>query len=638
MANSYIDPSLVALAAQSTGPGWEWNPGQTFVTAFNNAQENQRLQQKRAEEAELASILLPAKRAEAEFNIKKLAYDSQLLEKIYRTKSAALDQSYRGITSAVGGSSTSGSPTSAQPESQQQPESGFRLYEGADAGSQNTAAPRVAASAGSKPNAYYSQDNFNLDGAPFEDKNPLFALATDDLGDRILTDPTTMGAGTPAAAAKVADSAPVDFALQTTTPLGATGSAPSMLGPETSAEKQADDTYSGYDFSNLPDAPAQKTPQSSGDPFHDWATTTLREDAANWKQRRRELNMRNARGEFRNNSQFMSLYKAQEDEISSLIGSQYDKLDPEQKKNFEELRKADVDPLDAFVQVATSRPRRKTSGDDFAAISDSLNQSSYRLVEMKKAGMSETSAPFLAELETNKQIQQKYNRRVPLEQVHTLQAELANLTIARDNGEIDEATYTEKTNPVLQNMALARREAIANGDRVVTLNDYTADNGLDYESLASELEKYNGGVVGISGVFDGKQRFTTRKVTDSFIRSVRAGNLLEKPTQAAAVEPKPAAAPTTNPFTSDEQAKASTAIQESVDRRKKELAESSEKRAERNKIESIKFQIEQLTKEKSLIVPLPGPNGLDYKSAEERWNQIDDELQKLRGQLAELDR
>lgn len=83
------------------GPGWEWNPGQTFVTAFNNAQENQRLQQKRAEEAELAAILLPAKRAEAEFNIKKLALDSQLIEKIYKTRSAALDESYRGVNQAV---------------------------------------------------------------------------------------------------------------------------------------------------------------------------------------------------------------------------------------------------------------------------------------------------------------------------------------------------------------------------------------------------------------------------------------------------------------------------------------------------------------------------------------------------------
>jgi hypothetical protein len=71
-----------------------------------------------AMEQELANILLPAKKAEAEFNIKKLSYDSQLLEKIYNTKSAALDASYRGITAAVsGGGQQSGSATTATPAS-----------------------------------------------------------------------------------------------------------------------------------------------------------------------------------------------------------------------------------------------------------------------------------------------------------------------------------------------------------------------------------------------------------------------------------------------------------------------------------------------------------------------------------------
>jgi len=71
-------------------------------------QENQRDKQEMQMAAELQRILLPAKAAEAEFNIKKFAYDSQLLEKIYRTKSAALDNSYRGVTSAVGGGQGSG--------------------------------------------------------------------------------------------------------------------------------------------------------------------------------------------------------------------------------------------------------------------------------------------------------------------------------------------------------------------------------------------------------------------------------------------------------------------------------------------------------------------------------------------------
>ena len=91
---------------EPVGPPWGWNPGQTFVTAFNEAQANKRANEKMAMEQELAAILLPAKKAEADYNMKKLSYDSQLLEKIYQTKSAALDESYRGVTSAVGGSNS----------------------------------------------------------------------------------------------------------------------------------------------------------------------------------------------------------------------------------------------------------------------------------------------------------------------------------------------------------------------------------------------------------------------------------------------------------------------------------------------------------------------------------------------------
>jgi hypothetical protein len=91
---------------QVTPPPWGWNPGQTFLTAYYEAQDNQRAKQKAALDMELAQILLPAKKAEADYNMKKLSYDSQLLEKIYQTKSAALDESYRGVTSAVGGSNS----------------------------------------------------------------------------------------------------------------------------------------------------------------------------------------------------------------------------------------------------------------------------------------------------------------------------------------------------------------------------------------------------------------------------------------------------------------------------------------------------------------------------------------------------
>lgn len=111
---------------------WDWNPGQTFVTSFMLAQENQRAQQKMAQEAELAAILFPAKKAEAEFNMKKLAYDSQLLEKIYATKTAALDASYKGLTSAVtgggsGGSSSGGGTSGATTQAPAQDPTSFNL-------------------------------------------------------------------------------------------------------------------------------------------------------------------------------------------------------------------------------------------------------------------------------------------------------------------------------------------------------------------------------------------------------------------------------------------------------------------------------------------------------------------------------
>jgi hypothetical protein len=99
---SFISP----VRPIDTAPPWDWNPGQTFVTAFNESRLTKAKSEQLQMEAELERILLPAKVAKAEYDIKKLGYDSQLLEKIYRTQSAALDSSYRGINSAVGGANT----------------------------------------------------------------------------------------------------------------------------------------------------------------------------------------------------------------------------------------------------------------------------------------------------------------------------------------------------------------------------------------------------------------------------------------------------------------------------------------------------------------------------------------------------
>lgn len=90
-------------------PPWGWNPAATFQTAFNSAREEQRAQQEFQLGMELEKILLPAKIAKAEYDTKKFQMDAQVLERIYRNQTAALDQSYSGIKSAIGGGGSRGS-------------------------------------------------------------------------------------------------------------------------------------------------------------------------------------------------------------------------------------------------------------------------------------------------------------------------------------------------------------------------------------------------------------------------------------------------------------------------------------------------------------------------------------------------
>jgi hypothetical protein len=128
---SFIQPIVID---EDPAPPWNWNPGQTFVTSFMLAQENQRAQQKAAQEAELAAILFPAKKAEAEFNMKKLAYESSLLEDSYKTKTEELEERRRIIKSnrtasggGSGGSNSGGANSGAttQPQKRFQSQFGF---------------------------------------------------------------------------------------------------------------------------------------------------------------------------------------------------------------------------------------------------------------------------------------------------------------------------------------------------------------------------------------------------------------------------------------------------------------------------------------------------------------------------------
>lgn len=118
MARSWL--SSVPFDAPKPAVPWGWNPAATFMTAYYDAQENQREQQEFQMKAELQRILLPQKQAEAEFNLKKLAYDSKLIEESFRARTAVLDAQYRAATSSGRSGSGSNAAGSVGSPNQQQ--------------------------------------------------------------------------------------------------------------------------------------------------------------------------------------------------------------------------------------------------------------------------------------------------------------------------------------------------------------------------------------------------------------------------------------------------------------------------------------------------------------------------------------
>jgi hypothetical protein len=101
MASSFIDPNLVKMAIEPAAPPWNWNPGATFVEAFNSAQENKRRNEEMAMEQELANILLPYKKASAALELDKLQQEverSTLLTERFRQASR---QSHQGIMQGI---------------------------------------------------------------------------------------------------------------------------------------------------------------------------------------------------------------------------------------------------------------------------------------------------------------------------------------------------------------------------------------------------------------------------------------------------------------------------------------------------------------------------------------------------------
>ncbi len=89
------------MAIEPAAPPWNWNPGATFVEAFNSAQENKRRNEEMAMEQELANILLPYKKASAALELDKLQQEverSTLLTERFRQASR---QSHQGIMQGI---------------------------------------------------------------------------------------------------------------------------------------------------------------------------------------------------------------------------------------------------------------------------------------------------------------------------------------------------------------------------------------------------------------------------------------------------------------------------------------------------------------------------------------------------------
>ena len=360
-------PTL-SVAPNVDRPPWNWNPVETYLTAYTAMQENQRAQEKAGMEAELSRILLPERAAKAAFNIKQLAYESKLLEKSYNAQSAELDDRM-GIISGNGG----GGGDAAEDDFQAIP------YQGADAGGPTSPSEgnQIAAADGGEEraiamntsgyppypnrpnNADESGYNFSLAGSPFEDEptNPLYNLPTDDLGERIaMGDPSSMGAGAPAATAKVADTAPVDLALSRDLPLGEDGRPPNMLGAPNPLEKFADQT---------PDpAPATEKaqPQGSGDPFYDWSTQTLGPWVSKYNERKAALSDNLAKGRIKAPA-FYSGRDQLKQKADTMVASALLKLDADQASQYKVLLQSEVEPLDALLQVSSARPRKGLGGE-----------------------------------------------------------------------------------------------------------------------------------------------------------------------------------------------------------------------------------------------------------------------------------
>ncbi len=318
-------------------------------------------------EMELEQILLPVKQKQAALALDKMQFEVERQSLLLDKERSAYKQAARGLNGELSG--VGQTDDSAEDDFQAVP------YQGADAGgvtspvegNQPTSFPQEAnraqmASADDQETGY----NFTLAGSPFEEgpTNPLYNLPTDNLGERIaMGDASSMGAGAPSGATTVADAASVPVTMSLTredSARGSLGSSPNMLGAENPLERMAEQMP---DRMATPEGqvPTEAQPQSSGDPFYDWSTQTLAPWVSKYNERKAALSESLAKGRIKSPA-FYSGREQLKQKASAMVASALPKLDADQASQYKVLLQSEVEPLDALLQVSSSRPRKRVDG------------------------------------------------------------------------------------------------------------------------------------------------------------------------------------------------------------------------------------------------------------------------------------
>jgi hypothetical protein len=120
---SFIQP----VRPIDTAPPWDWNPGQTFVTAFNQTSLAQAEAEKLRLANEMETFLIPLKQKKAAFDLDKIQYETELQSVVLDRARQAQRQSYRdeisrarGLGGGQGGGGNNAPATNAQQPPAQQ--------------------------------------------------------------------------------------------------------------------------------------------------------------------------------------------------------------------------------------------------------------------------------------------------------------------------------------------------------------------------------------------------------------------------------------------------------------------------------------------------------------------------------------